>query len=144
MRIFNLIFMVILLAGCTTAPAQTRVPTSAPTTPPPVATPTSTDTFEYFAWVNKPEPKLGEWVTVNGSLIKNGAYLGSIPMWAFWPEEDGAHGVNSCVSQMAYQRGICGILVKGYPVDEYVPVTIRWEFDGRVFTTETGFTPRAK
>ena len=108
------------------------------------ATPTPADHYEIFASVDRPEPTLDEVVTVSGSLTKNGVYLGSIPMWMFWPEEGGAPGQNECVSQMAYQRGICNIYAKGYPVDVYVPIKIRVTYDGMVFSTETGFTPRAK
>lgn len=144
MRIFNLLFVAFWLVGCARTPNPAPVVTPLPATPLPAVTPTPADHYEITASVNRPEPAPDEVVTVSGALIKNGVYLASIPMWAYWPEEGGAPGQNECVSQMAYQRGICAIYAKGYPVDVYVPVKIKITYDGMVFTTETGFTPRSK
>jgi hypothetical protein len=154
MRFFCLLVITLLLAGCAGTPAPSTAaappvdvaePTTVPKeTVPRSASPTPEDVFEIVAWVNKPEPKLDEVVTVSGSLIKNGVYLGGIPMWAFWPDEEGGPVPHDCVSSMAYQRGICMIYVKDYPVDVYVPVSIRIIYQDQIFTTETGFTPRSK
>lgn len=152
MRIFYLTVITLFLAGCNalSAPQVEATPaidlavatTPAPEVAQPQATPTPEDVFEVYAWVNKPEPKLGEIVTVNGSLIKNGVYLGGVPMWAFWPDENGGNVPHSCVSYMAYQRGICMVDTRDFPADVYVPVSIRIYYQDMTFTTETGFTPQ--
>lgn len=156
MRVLYLLIIFLLLAGCNSlassqepvipttdlAAVSNPAPEGAQPQALPEATPTPEDVFEIYAWVNKPEPKPGEVVTVSGSLIKNGVYLGGVPMWTFWPDENGGNVPHNCVSYMAYQRGLCMIEVKDYPVDVYVPVSIKIYYQDMVFTTETGFTPR--
>lgn len=128
--------------GCTVAPTSLPDITAAASTQPPVVIPVSEDTFEIYAWVDKPEPKLDEIVTVSSSLVRNGEHVGGIGMWMFWPDESGSPVPHECVSYMMYQRGICQIIVKDYPPGQYVPVKIRVEYHDQVYTTETGFTPQ--
>jgi len=128
--------------GCTAAPTSAPSVTPATAAPQPTVTTISEDNYEIYAWVDRPEPKLDEIVTVSGSLVKNGAHLGGIGMWMFWPAEDGGPVSHECVSYMMYQRGICQIIVKDYAPGQFVPVKIRVEYHDQVFTTETGFTPR--
>lgn len=152
MRIFYLMVITLFLAGCSTLTSTqveatstigyTLATTPAPEVFQPDASPTPEDVFEIYAWVNKPEPKPGEVVTVSGSLIKNGVYLGGVPMWTFWPDEKGGNVPHNCVSYMAYQRGLCMIEVKDYPADVFVPISIKIYYQDMVFTTETGFTPQ--
>ena len=140
MRKILLICIALVLVGCTAAPAGTPSVSQSTAVPQPPLTPVSEDLYEIYAWVDKPEPKLDEIVTVSGSLVKNGAHLGGIGMWMFWPDETGSPVPHECVSYMMYQRGICQIIVKDYPAGQYVPVKIRVEYHDQVFTTETGFT----
>jgi len=147
MRKYCALIWMIFLMGCavtpSTSPAGTATGMPTQIVPVPLASPTSEDVYEISAWVNIPEPGPDDIVTVSGHIIKNGVYLGG-EMWMFWPEEGGAPGNNECLDHMMYQRGICQIIVKGYPPDIYVPIKVRWEFGGMVLTTETGFTPRSK
>ncbi len=143
MHKFILPILTIMLVGCTAAPTSTPTMTPASITPLPQVGPTSEDIYEISAWVDNPEPGPDDIVTVSGHIIKNGVYLGG-EMWMFWPEVGSAPGNNACLDHMMYQRGICQIIVKGYPPDIYVPIKVRWEWPGIVLTTETGFTPRSK
>lgn len=143
MKIISLIFLAFLFMGCTAAPAgPPEIVPAVSTQQPALNAPVSEDNYEIYAWVDRPEPKLDEIVTVSGSLVKNGAHLGGIGMWMFWPAEDGGPVSHDCVSYMMYQRGICQIIVKDYAPGQFVPVKIRVEYHDQVFTTETGFTPR--
>lgn len=141
MQKFILLILMILLVGCTAAPTAT--PTLAPSSSTPLPQ-VSADIYEISAWVDIPEPGPDDIVTVSGHLIRNDSYLGGVGMWMFWPDEKGGPVPHECVSYMMYQRGICQIIVKDYPPGQYVPVVVRVEFQDRVFTTETGFTPQEK
>ncbi len=144
MRKLLILLLTFFIIGCTAAP--TANPTLAPvaSTPQPQVTSTPADIYEISAWVDIPEPGPDDIVTVSGHLIRNEAYLGGVGMWMFWPDEEGGPVMHECVSYMMYQRGICQIIVKDYPPGKYVPVVVRVEFQDRIFTTETGFTPREK
>lgn len=139
--LFALIF---ILAACTPqaapslsdagqpAPAELAQPESGPS-------PISTDVFQVTAWVDNPSPKAGERINISGSLIKNGVYLGGMMMAAYWPDEDDDRLVD-CTIQVIYQRGICIVYADDFPVGEYTPVRVSFEYFGQTFTGETGFT----
>jgi hypothetical protein len=120
--------------------SEPRAETGSPVTLAPAST--STDRFEVEAWVDKPAPARDERVTVSGSLIKNGVYLGGIMMQATWPEAAQERGVPNCYVLVIYQRGVCTIEAGSYPSGEFVPVTITFEYKGIQYSGQTGFTPR--
>lgn len=142
MKNITLIIIALFLVGCTAAPTDLPAETPVPEVTESVVTSAWTDEYEIWAWVDIPEPGPNDIVTVSGHLVKNDVYLGGVGMWMFWPAEDGSPVPHECVSYMMYQRGICQIIVKDYPPGQYVPVTVRVEYNDQVFTTETGFTPR--
>lgn len=136
-RIILLALTLICLVACAGPAAPTAPPTALPT-----VTPATDDVFEVFAWVDKPTPARDERVTISGSLVKNGVYLGGIMMRADWPREGQERGVPNCFVQMIYQRGVCVAEASDYPSGVYVPVTVTIEYRGVIYTAETGFTPQ--
>jgi hypothetical protein len=104
--------------------------------------PTSQYTYEVKAWVNKPNPSKEDLVTVYGSLLKNGVYLGGMMMQATWPDPDQERGTPNCNVLVIYQTGVCTISAGKYEPGRFVPVQIYFDYDGAVFTGETGFTPK--
>jgi len=100
------------------------------------------DKFEVHAWVDKPIPVQGEQITLFGNLRKNGVILGGMMMEANWPDENQERGRPNCYVLVIYQGGVCVIDTKGYPIGEYVPLVVKFVYDGQTFTGETGFTPK--
>ena len=109
-----------------------------------VPTPTSfhTPIFEIVTWFDNPEPELGSRVILYGSLIKDGVHLGGMAMRATWPDENQERGVPNCSVQVIYGSGVCTIETAGFQPSEYVPVTVTFEYQGKVYSGQTGFTPR--
>lgn len=143
LRSFTCLILLVLTAACS---GGAPVPASEPETPTPQATRahslTSEDVFEVQAWVDKPAPERDERVTIYGSLIKNGVYLGGMAMDAVWPEEGQERGMPNCRVQVIYQAGVCVTDAANYPPGEFVPVTVIFDYKGNRYTGETGFTPR--
>lgn len=134
--------ILLILAGLCLVACSERTPPPASLPTQAVISPTSTDVFEIVAWVDKPNPARDERVTISGSLIKNGIYLGGIMMQAYWPREGQERGVPNCYVQAIYQRGICTAEASDYPPGVYVPVTVIYNYEGVIYTAETGFTPQ--
>ncbi len=132
----------ILLASCSMA--QKPAPTHSPSTPTVLmlTTPAKTDSYEVRAWVDKPEPVPGQMLVLSGSLIKNGVHLNGLMMGGFWQRSGEATASQHCYEFVNYQRGKCNIQVDDFPLDIYVPITIRIYYQGIPYTAETGFTPR--
>lgn len=142
-RVIPFLFVLMLLAACSSGAV---VPTEQPVTPSPQAASSLSsayeEVFEVRAWVNKPNPERDERVTLHGSLIKNGVYLGGMAMQAVWPEEGQERGVPNCSVQVIYQAGVCAIEAADYPSGVYVPITVIFNYRGERYTAETGFTPK--
>lgn len=131
----------VLLVAC--APPSPASPTA--TTAVEVATAqlsSAEDTFAVSAWVDNPAPKRGDKVILLGNLKKNGVFLGGIMMKATWPDESQPRGMPNCYVMVNYQRGVCVIDAGKYPVGEFVPIEITFDYRGRRFTAQTGFTPQ--
>jgi len=143
LRSFICLILLALTAACST---ERDVPVEQPKTPALEATRApsliSEDVFEVQAWVDKPAPERDERVTIYGSLIKNGVYLGGMAMDAVWPEEGQERGMPNCRVQVIYQAGVCVTDAANYPPGEFVPVTVIFDYKGNRYTGETGFTPR--
>lgn len=93
-------------------------------------------------WVDNPEPVGDQRVLVSGSLIKNGVHLNG-PMMATWATEKAyERGVPDCLVSINYQRSICSLQPKDFPSGIYVPVKVVINYNGLIFTGETGFTPQ--
>lgn len=103
--------------------------------------PTSGDIYEVKAWVDKPAPRQDEQVTVYGSLIKNGVYLGGIMMQARWSKKALTTGIPDCFVLVIYGTGVCVVAARDFLPGRYVPITILFDYEGQVFTGKTGFTP---
>jgi len=103
--------------------------------------PTSEDIYEVEAWVNKPAPRPDEQVTIYGSLLKNGVRLGGIMMHARWSERALNTGIPDCFVLVIYGSGVCTVAARDFPTGQFVPITILFEYEERVFTGKTGFTP---
>ena len=99
-------------------------------------------TFEVVAWVDDPYPMQGERVMLYGSLIKSGVHLGGMAMLATWPDQDQEPGMPNCNVQVIYGSGVCIIETDGYPVGVFVPVSIWFEYEGKIYKGQTGFTPQ--
>lgn len=139
MRARWLAFLLVFITACSTPQTQ-----SAPATTSPTPMPTSVDRFEVKAWVNEPNPKLGQVLVLSGSLIKNGVYLNGLMMSGFWQETDEETPSQHCYEFVNYQRGKCNIIVEGFTEGEFVPLKIKIIYQGMSFTAETGFTPSGK
>jgi hypothetical protein len=127
------------LAACSTATVE---PVSAPllTQPLRLEEPAAeVGEFTVEAWVDNPEPSSGERINISGSLRRNGLYLGGMMMSGFWPDEDDDR-LPDCHIQVIYQRGICTVYADDFPVGEYIPVKVSFEYFGNTYSGETGFT----
>jgi hypothetical protein len=139
LRFIYICSFLVLFAACSSSPVLTAEPDTSKVTLEPAPTPTSSDIFRLEAWVDNPNPKSGERINISGSLIKNGVYLGGMMMSAYWPDEDDDR-LPDCHIQVIYQRGICTVYADNFPVGEYTPVKISFDYFGQTFTGETGFT----
>jgi hypothetical protein len=101
-----------------------------------------TPTFEVDAWVSDPNPPLGSRIMLYGSLIKDGVHLGGMAMRATWPDENQERGVPNCTVQVIYGSGVCIVESEGFQPEVYVPITITFEYQGKMYSGQTGFTPR--
>lgn len=108
----------------------------------PTLSPTSTDTFQVDAWVDDPAPSREARVILSGSLIKDGIYLGGIMMRATWPDETDRRGSPNCYVMVLYQRGLCTFDASNFPPGEFVSIQISFEYQGKTFYGQTGFTPK--
>ena len=140
MRVCWLGCVLFLLTACLPRP-QTPDPQPAVSF---IPTPTPSNRYTVTAWVNYPEPNPGQNVILSGNVSKNGVILGGLMMEGIWLQPGDEKPTLHCYSLVNYQRGRCNILVKDFPLDVYVPLTINIDVDGLTFTAETGFTPRGK
>lgn len=95
--------------------------------------------IELDLWVDDPTPPLNSFVTVRGSIIRNGVRLGGLVMHATYPTKE---GVVSCDSLIIYGAGVCTIPVRDYTAGLFVPITVTFDYDGVRYSGQTGFTPR--
>jgi len=93
-------------------------------------------------WVDDPTPPRDATVILIGNLSKNGYILGHNMMRATWPDKDQPRGMPNCYVMVNYQRGVCTIKASKYPVGEFVPIQVTFEYEGQTFRGESGFTPR--
>jgi hypothetical protein len=104
--------------------------------------PTAEDIYQVKAWVINPTPPQNSLIVVRGSLMKNGAFLGGIMMQASWLDDKNAPGMPNCTSLVTYGTGKCIIDTGDFPVGKYVPITVTFDYNGKKFIAQTGFTPR--
>ena len=48
----------------------------------------------------------------------------------------------NCNVQVIYGSGVCSIPAEGFPSGEFVPVTVQFTYEGKIYRGQTGFTPR--
>ena len=142
MKRSTILIIFIVLVSCTQKAAP---PSEIQTTPVALITtsphPTHEDTFTIDTWVNNPNPPQGSRVIVWGSLIKNGVHLGGMMMQATWPDETQEPGMPNCNVLVIYGSGVCVIDDISYPPGEFVPITVTFEYHGKKYVGQTGFTP---
>ena len=142
-RAKNSIILCILLAACLQKAAQPpRQPATSSSRATSVPSSVREDLFEVEAWVDEPAPAREARVIIYGSLIKNGVRLGGIMMRAAWPDDEKEPGVPDCTVLVTYGRGVCVVDAGGFPPGELVPITVAFDFDGKLYTGQTSFTPR--
>lgn len=107
----------------------------------PVPNSTSAE-FVVKAWVDKSSNNDGKDFVVMGSLIKNGFTLGDVMMFASWPDPFAEGGVAQCDLYAHHGVGQCVVLTDQLTAGEFVPVTIKFEYQGYYYYGETGFTPQ--
>ena len=142
-RILILLLVVMLQISCSSNATQSSKPVATTVTRvAPTPTLFHTAIFEVVTWFDNPEPKLGSRVILYGSLLKDGVYLGGMAMRATWPDESQERGVPNCSVQVIYGSGVCNIETAGFQPGEYVPIIVTFEYQGKVYSGQTGFTPR--
>jgi hypothetical protein len=142
-RALLLVLICMLQISCSSNVTSVPAPT-APVVTQNISTsiPVHPDTFEVVAWVNDPDPQTGTRVILRGSLLKDGVHLGGISMQAFWPDDNHAPGIPDCTALVTYGTGVCIINSTGYQPGDYVPITVSFEYQGKIYKGQTGFTPR--
>jgi hypothetical protein len=135
-------FLLVLAAACspTTAAQPSQTVTSQPQDS--LVSPISGDSFEIEAWVSDPTPGRDEQIYIYGSLIRNGVRLGGMMMQAYWPDKKQAPGIPGCNVLVIYGAGGCILEASEFPVGEYVPVRVQFDYYGETYSGETGFTPQ--
>jgi hypothetical protein len=135
-------FALIMTAACSPI-LDAQPPLTAGTQPPDSSVSSlSEDSYEVEVWVSDPTPSLDEQVYVYGSLIRNGVRLGGMMMQAYWPDEKQAPGIPGCNVLVIYGAGGCILEASEFPVGEYVPVRVQFEYYGKTYSGETGFVPQ--
>lgn len=104
--------------------------------------PTPVHAFEVVAWVDNPSPQLGSRVILFGSLIKDGVHLGGMAMRATWPDETQERGVPNCSVQVIYGSGVCVVETDVFQPGVFVPITVTFEYQGKIYSGHTGLKPR--
>ena len=138
-----LILVFMLQISCSSNATQSPEPVATIATQiVPTPTPIHTTTFEVVTWFVTPDPKLGSRIMLFGSLLKDGVHLGGMAMRATWPDENQERGVPNCSVQVIYGSGVCAIETAGFQPGEYVPVTVTFEYQGKLYSGQTGFTSR--
>lgn len=145
MRRTILLFILILQVACSPKDSNSA---SLPATPDQalisMPSPTEPELFQVKAWVDNPTPSLDSRIVVRGSLIQYGNYyVGGIMMSGFWPDETIERGLPNCFTLVTYGTGKCVIDVSRFPPGEFVPVTVSFDYRGKIYTAQTGFTPQA-
>ena len=140
---FFLFIILILVVACT---PTTSVQPYLTMTPQPqenlISYGTSEDRFEVEAWVSNATPTRDEQVFVYGSLIRNDVRVGGMMMQAYWPDEKQAPGIPGCNVLVIYGAGGCILEASEFPVGEYVPIRVQFDYYGKTYSGETGFTPQ--
>lgn len=138
------LFLVCLLQISCSSNVKPEPQPAAPAAPKIGSTPelVRTATFEVVAWVSDPNPEPGERVMLYGSLLKDGVHLGGMAMRASWPDEDQERGIPNCSVQVIYGSGVCIVETADFQPGIYVPITVSFEYQGKIYRGETGFTPR--
>jgi hypothetical protein len=143
----TILFIVILILQVACS-HKGSMPVSSPATPDkPVdstQSPQEPEEFQIKVWVSDRTPPLNSHIVVRGSLIRYGYhYVGGIMMSAFWPDETTERGVPNCFTLVTYGDGKCVIDVSRFSPGKFVPVTVSFNYGGKIYTAQTGFTPQA-
>jgi hypothetical protein len=142
-RSILIVGILILQVGC--SPSGLTLVNSAATPDQPVRatqSPAEPENFQVKVWIDNPTPTLDSRVIVRGSLIRYGHhYIGGIMMSAFWPDAMHERGVPNCYTSVNYGDGKCVIDVSRFSPGKFVPVTISFNYGGKIYTAQTGFTP---
>ena len=142
-RVILLFLVALLLSSCSTADQTVAASQPAAINPAPTGPAVEhAAVFEVTAWVDDPDPPAGTRVILHGSLLKDGVHLGGMAMQATWPDEAQERGVPNCRVQVIYGAGVCIVDGVGFQPGVYVPITVTFEYQGRLYSGRTGFTPR--
>jgi len=142
-RVIPISVILILQVACS---SQISTPIISPDSPDKTVnstkSPSEPELFQVKVWINDPTPSLNSLVIVRGSLIKYGRYyVGGIMMSAFWPDNTHERGVPNCFTSVNYGDGKCVIDVSHFSPGKFVPVTVSFNYEGKIYTAQTGFTP---
>jgi hypothetical protein len=138
-------FIVVLFIGLVGCIPKARPTAAITATPVPIVSstliPTPVDVFEVQAWMDKKTPGPDQRVIAFGSLLKNHIRLGGFMMKATWPQgmQDGSTA--ECFVLVTYGRGKCLVDTSQLPPGVYVSVMISFDYRGKRYTGQTGFTP---
>jgi hypothetical protein len=141
LRLFCLSLFLVILSSCTSLnneKSSADENTSLQTVP--EKTVTSTE-FVVKAWVDKSSNNDGKDFVVMASLLKGSFTLGDVMMFASWPDPSADGGVVHCDLLSHHGVGQCVAHTDQLTKGEYVPVAIKFEYQGHYYYGETGFTP---
>ena len=99
------------------------------------------DIFIVEGWVIKSGFDEGKSVVVVASLLKNGFRLGDENVHITWPDPSKDRELGGCDVFSHHGTAECVVITEHLNPGEYVPVTIRFEFEGNYYYGKTGFIP---
>lgn len=141
-RLLYLLLIIVFLPSCTfqnknnSSGEENKIMVTSPE----VLNSTSSE-FVVKAWVNKSSNNEGKDFVVMGSLMKGGFTLGDVMMYASWSDPSAEEGVVHCDLYAHHGVGQCIAHTDQLTKGEYVPVAIKFEYQGHYYYGETGFTP---
>ena len=142
LRLCYLLLFIIFLTSCTvlnnnnsSAEADKNVQIT------PLETNSTASEFVVKAWVDKSSNNNGKDFVVMASLLKGGFTLGDVMMYASWSDPSAEGGVVHCDLYAHHGVGQCIAHTDQLTRGEYVPVAIKFEYQGHYYYGETGFTP---
>ncbi len=101
----------------------------------------SSDVYKIEGWQLDSPVNNGKAIVFWGSIFRNGTILSGMPMHATWPDSTAERGIAQCDVQVGYGRGMCTIFTDHFTPGEFVPVSLKFEYNGKYYYGEFGFTP---
>jgi hypothetical protein len=137
-----LLLMVIIFTSCKIQPDENlAVPVTNFTPIPQVNNEEKLDVFVIESWFEKPNTNDKDTILIWARLLKNGTKVSGTVLHASWPDPSAERGIARCDVQSIYNGGVCWIQKNKYPTGEYVPIKLSFEYDGIIYSDETGFIP---